>query len=117
MRRTILIAPNGNEIHLLVPETQSERAYGMKGGMTPHPYTGMLFNFDPPQTWPQMTMKGVPISLQIAMIGPDRVVHTVHDAWADSSLYSSPKLTRWVVETYGPWHLLKVGDLVGFKAL
>jgi len=117
MRKTTLVAPNGNEIHLLVPETRSEREHGMNIGMTARPYAGMLFNFEPPTAAARMTMERTPIPLQIAFVGPDRIVHTVYAAAPASGVFTQREgeLTRWVVETYGPWNLLKVGDRIGFK--
>lgn len=117
MRRTVLVAPSGNKIHLLVPETDIEREHGMNSGMTSRPYAGMIFNFDPPTRTARMTMERTPVPLQIAFVGPDHIVHTLYQAGPHTGIYeqNDGKITRWVVETYGPWKLLRLGDRVGFE--
>lgn len=112
MRRTMLVTPSGSRLPLRVPETEAERTIGMNAG-SPRPWSGMVFNFDPPTT-PVMTMEETPMALQIAFVGPDRVVHTVYQAPPYSGLYASTKPTRWVIETFLVWNVLKVGDRVRF---
>jgi uncharacterized membrane protein (UPF0127 family) len=112
MRRTILITPDGERHRLLVPETEAERTLGANGGIR-RPYVGLLFNFDPPQI-ATMTMEKTPMALQIAFVSPYQNVTYVVDARARSGLYTSPRPARWVIETFGAWHLLKVGDQVRF---
>lgn len=112
MRKTMIYTPRGDHHHLLVPETEAEKQHGANGGI-PRPYSGILFNFDPPRI-ATMTMERTPMALQIAFIGPDQVVHYVADARARSGLYVSHKPSRWVVETFLPWHVLKVGDYIRF---
>jgi len=111
MRKTVLVTPR-ERVHLLVPETEIERVTGANGGI-PRPYAGLVFNFDPPKI-ATMTMRKTPMALQIAFVSPQGVVHTVYDAKARSGLYSSPLLTRWVIETFLPWHVLQHGDAVQF---
>jgi uncharacterized membrane protein (UPF0127 family) len=115
MRETAIELPNRWRIYLLVPETEVERVRGMNDYVRPSPYTGMVFNFDPPQV-ATMTMEQTPMPLRISFVGPDRIVHTVHDAPAFSGVYTSRKPARWVIETIAPQQLgiLKVGDLVRF---
>ncbi len=113
MRETVLITPRNGNLPLLVPETEAERVHGMNSGVY-RPHGGMIFNFDPPSI-ASMTMEKTPMALQIAFVGPDRLVHTVYNAFPFSGIYSSPSLTRWVIETPAAWHVLHVGDRVGFR--
>lgn len=112
MRRTAIITPRDGRILLLVPETPEEMQCGANGGI-PKPFTGLVFNYDPPAI-ATMTMKKTPMALQIAFVGPDRIVHYVHEAPARSGLYMAPKPARWVIETFLPWHVFQVGDEVVF---
>lgn len=111
MRQTKIRTRRG-DLRLLVPTTPTERQIGMNHG-TPRPFVGMVFNFDPPSI-PVMTMEETAFPLQIAFLGPDRVVHTVHDAPPRSGRYSTSAITRWVIETYAALRLLRVGDRVDF---
>jgi uncharacterized membrane protein (UPF0127 family) len=112
MRKTVLITPSGETHHLLVPETEAEMQHGANGGLPP-PYTGIVFNFVPPKI-ATMTMEKTPMALQIAFVSPDRVVHYVVDAKARSGLYTSHLPSRWVIETFGAHHALRVGDRIRF---
>lgn len=109
MRRTKIRV--GREAHdLLVAETVAERVHGMNSG-APRPYSGMVFHFDP-KSIATMTMERTTLPLQIAFVGPNRIVHTVYDAPPLSGTYSSPLPTRWVIETM--WNVLNTGDRVDF---
>lgn len=108
MRSVAFDSPRDGTIHLLYPETEVERAIGASRGL-PRPYAGVLFSFSPP-VLATMTMEKTPMALQIAFVGPDRVVYSVYDAPARSGLYTGHKPTRWVIETFLMWHVLRVGD-------
>lgn len=112
MRRTTLITPRNEHHQLMVPETDAEKQLGANGGI-PRPFSGLVFNFDPPQI-ATMTMEKTPMGLQIAFVGPDHVVHYVVDAKRRSGLYTSHLPSRWVIETFVMWQVLRVGDRVKF---
>ncbi len=110
MRRTAIVTPRGEHVHLLVPETDAERMHGMNSGAS-WPFGGMIFSFDP-AAHAAMTMEETPIPLRIAFLGPGQVVHTVVDAAPRSGVVRAGQRTRWVIETLRP--VLQVGDVVRF---
>lgn len=113
MRETVLITPRDGNLPLLAPETEAERAHGMNSGVH-RPHGGMIFNFNPP-VWARMTMAETPMALQIAFVSPNQIVHTVHTAEPFSGVYTGVQPSRWVIETFASWQLLRVGDRVAFK--
>lgn len=117
MRKTRISTPLLRRALFFVAEHEREHVDGLNGGPVPG-YAGMVFNFDPPVISPRMTMVATPMSLQLAFVGPDRIVRSVHDAPAFSGVYThaAPEPIRWVIETYDPWKLLRVGDRVDFSS-
>lgn len=104
----VLRPPVGRPLRLLLMETPHEMSWGANGGI-PFGYDGLLFSFDPPVI-PTMTMRRTPLPLRILFVGPDHVVHTMHDAKAHSGDYTTDRPTRWVVELPVASCALTLGD-------